>query len=201
MTTQRNPDPRVARNRGGCKTAGMQAIRGTVRSATPQDAAACVAIYRPYVENTLISWELEAPSPDEMASRIANAQRAHEWLVLEHDDQVIGFAYGHALISLPSFKWSAETGIYISGDRHRAGWGRRLYAEVLHRLAERGYRRIFAGITQPNEASNAFHRSFGFEDIGAWPRVYFKNDRWHDVAWMQLDLGPGEPLGPPPTLG
>lgn len=179
----------------------MQAISGTVRSATPQDAAACVAIYRPYVENTVISWELETPSPDEMAARIANAQKAHEWLVLEQDDQVIGFAYGHALISLPSFKWSAETGIYISDDRHRAGWGRRLYSEVLHRLAERGYRRIFAGITQPNEASNAFHRSFGFEDVGAWPRVYFKDDRWHDVAWMQLDVGPGERQGPPGPLG
>jgi L-amino acid N-acyltransferase YncA len=175
----------------------MQAISCTVRSASPQDAGACVAIYRPYVENTVISWELEAPSPDEMASRIASAQKAHEWLVLEHDDQVIGFGYGHALISLPSFTWSVETGIYISSDHHRSGWGRRLYTEVLHRLAERGYRRAFAGITQPNEASNAFHRSFGFEDVGAWPRVYFKNDRWHDVGWMQLDLGPGEQQAPP----
>lgn len=175
----------------------MQAISGTVRSASPQDAAACVAIYRPYVENTVISWELEAPSPDEMASRIASAQKAHEWLVLEDDSQVIGFAYGHALISLPSFKWSAETGIYISTDHHRAGWGCRLYSEVLQRLADRGYRRVFAGITQPNEASNAFHRSFGFEDVGAYRRVYWKHDRWHDVGWMQLDLGTADREGPP----
>jgi L-amino acid N-acyltransferase YncA len=177
----------------------MDAIAGTVRTASSHDAASIVEIYRPYVENTVISWELAAPSADEMASRIASAQKAHEWLVLEHDDRVIGFAYGHALISLPSFKWSCETGIYIDRDRHRAGWGRRLYAEVLHRLAERGYRRVFAGITQPNEASNGFHRSFGFEDVGTWPRVYFKNDRWHDVGWMQLDLGPYDtPPGPPP---
>jgi phosphinothricin acetyltransferase len=175
----------------------MQAISGSVRSASPQDAAACVAIYRPYVENTVISWELEAPSPDEMASRIASAQKAHEWLVLEHDDQVIGFGYAHALISLPSLKWSVETGIYISSDHHRAGWGRRLYAEVLHRLAGRGYRRAFAGITQPNEASNAFHRSFGFEDAGVYRRVTWKHDSWHDVAWMQLDLGPADREGPP----
>lgn len=179
----------------------MPAISGTVRSASAQDAAAIVAIYRPYVENTVISWELDAPSPDEMASRIANAQKAHEWLVLEHDDQVIGFAYGHAVISLPSFKWSCETGIYISSDQHRAGWGRRLYAEVLHRLAERGYRRAFAGITQPNAASNAFHRSFGFEDVGAYRRVYWKHDKWHDVAWMQLDLGTADREGPPGPIG
>ena len=87
----------------------MQAISRSVRSASPHDAAACVAIYRPYVENTAISWEIEAPSVDEMASRIASAQKAHERVVLEHDGQVIGFAYGHALHRVPSFQWSVET--------------------------------------------------------------------------------------------
>ena len=61
----------------------MRAITSIVRPASLQDAAACVAIYRPYVQNTTISWEIEVPSVDEMASRIASAQQAHEWLVLE----------------------------------------------------------------------------------------------------------------------
>jgi L-amino acid N-acyltransferase YncA len=142
----------------------MQAISRSVRSACAHDAAACVAIYRPYVENTAISWEIEVPSVDEMASRIASAQKAHEWLVLEHDGQVIGFAYGHPLHCVPSYQWSVETGIYVSGDHRRAGGDRTLYVEVLRRLTDRGYRRVFARITQPNKASNAFHRSFGFRD-------------------------------------
>ena len=176
----------------------MQAISRSVRSASAHDAAACVAIYRPYVENTAISWEIEVPSVDEMASRIASAQKAHEWLVLEHDGQVIGFAYGHALHCAPSYQWSVETGIYVSGDHHRAGGGRTLYVEVLHRLTDRGYRRVFAGITQPNKASNAFHRSFGFRDAGLYRRVEWKHGSWHDVAWMQLDLhGPADQDGPP----
>ena len=56
------------------------------------------------------------------------------------------------------------------------------------RLSERGYRRAFAGITQPNDASNGFHRSFGFQQAGLYRRVGWKNGGWHDVAWMQLDL-------------
>jgi phosphinothricin acetyltransferase len=58
----------------------------------------------------------------------------------------------------------------------------------------------FAGITQPNEASNEFHRSFRFQDVGTYRRVAWKHDSWHDVAWMQLDLlGPADPrpAGPP----
>src|SRR6201998_2864963 len=133
-----------------------------VRPASPEDAAACVTIYRPYVEDTAISWEIEVPTAGEMAARIARLRETHEWLVLERDDQVIGFAYGQPLKRLATFEWSAETGIYVDLDHHRAGGGRKLYAELLRRLTKRGYRCALAGITQPNDASNGLHRSLGF---------------------------------------
>jgi L-amino acid N-acyltransferase YncA len=134
----------------------MQASIGVVRQASPLDASACVAIYRPYVEDTAISWELEVPTVGEMATRITAARDAHEWLVLERDDQIVGFAYGHAFNRFPAYRWSAQTGIYIDVDHHRAGGGRKLYRQLLGRLTESGYRQAFAGITQPNAASNGF---------------------------------------------
>jgi L-amino acid N-acyltransferase YncA len=179
----------------------MHASTGHVRSASRQDAAACVAIYRPYVQHTAISWEIEVPTVGEMATRIAAARDTHEWLVLERDGQIIGFAYGHALHRLPAFQWSAETGIYVEIGQHRAGAGRMLYTQLLRRLTERGYRRAFAGITQPNEASIGFHRSFGFQDAGLYRRVEWKHGSWHDVAWMQLELlGTADPDRPPSPI-
>jgi L-amino acid N-acyltransferase YncA len=166
----------------------MQTSTDVVRTASARDAAACLAIYRPYVENTVISWEIEVPTVAEMADRITSACEAHEWLVLERDGQIIGFAYAHALRRLASYQWSTETGVYIDLNHHRTGAGRQLYAQLLRRLGERGYLRAFAGITQPNEASNEFHRSFGFQDAGLYRRVEWKHNSWHDVAWMQLDL-------------
>jgi phosphinothricin acetyltransferase len=166
----------------------MHVITSVVRPATPEDAAACVAIYRPYVENTAISWEIKVPTVDEMASRIAGLRATHEWLVLEREDQIVGFAYGQPLKRLATFQWTAETGIYVHVAHHRSGGGRELYTQLLRELTERGYRQAFAGITQPNEASNGFHRAFGFQDAGLYRRVAWKHDSWHDVAWMQLDL-------------
>jgi L-amino acid N-acyltransferase YncA len=167
----------------------MHAGPSTVRQAWPQDAAACLAIYRPYVEDTAISWELEVPTVAEMAARIAGLRVTHEWLVLERADKVIGFAYGQPLKQrLASLQWCTETGIYIASDNHRAGGGRQLYTQLLRRLIERGYRQAFAGITEPNDASAGFHRSLGFDDAGRYQRAVWKHDRWHDVAWMQLDL-------------
>jgi L-amino acid N-acyltransferase YncA len=176
----------------------MEASSIGVRPASAQDAAACLAIYRPYVQNTAISWETDVPTVDEMAARIDGLRATHEWLVVERDDEVIGFAYGQPLKRLATFQWSVETGIYVDVDHHRAGGGRELYTQLLRRLTERGYRQALAGITQPNEASNGFHRSFGFQDAGLYRRVAWKHDSWHDVAWMQLDLpGRGGPDGPP----
>ncbi|ORW00358.1 GCN5 family acetyltransferase [Mycobacterium kyorinense] len=172
-----------------------------VRSASSADAAACVAIYRPYVEDTAITFETEVPTTEQMASRIAAARESHDWLVLELDQEIVGYAYAHAFNPRAAYQWSVETSIYVVAHHYRFGGGRKLYAHLLQRLSERGYRRAFAGITQPNEASNAFHRSFGFEQAGLYRRVGWKHGHWHDVAWMQLDLlGAAEDDGPPAPI-
>jgi hypothetical protein len=95
-----------------------------VRPASAQDAAACLAIYRPYVQNTAISWEIDVPTFGEIAARIDGLRATQEWLVLERDDQIIGFAYGQPLKRLAAFQWATETGMstspITSGRRTRA---------------------------------------------------------------------------------
>jgi len=62
--------------------------------------AGCV----PYVLTTAISWEIDVPVVAEMAARIDGLRATHEWLVLERDAQIIGFAYGHPLKRLANFQ-------------------------------------------------------------------------------------------------
>ena len=47
---------------------GMEASSSDVRPASAQDAATCLAIYRPFVQNTAISWEIDVPTAAEMAA-------------------------------------------------------------------------------------------------------------------------------------
>jgi L-amino acid N-acyltransferase YncA len=49
---------------------GMEAS-SLVRPASSKDARAGVAIYRPYVEDTAITFETEVPTTEQMAARIA----------------------------------------------------------------------------------------------------------------------------------
>ncbi len=171
-----------------------------VRDATADDAPACAAIYAPYVTATATSFEAVPPTPDEMARRIAAAQEAHAWLVGERDGEVVGYAYGGQFRTREAYRWSCEASVYLRTGLRRTGAGRALYTALLDRLAERGYRQVFAGITLPNEASLGLHRALGFTDVGVFRRVGFKEGRWHDVAWLQRSLGPTDDATPPTPL-
>lgn len=170
-----------------------------VRDASADDAAACAAIYAPYVTDTAVSFETEPPTVAEMGGRIATALRTHAWLVLTDGSRVCGYAYGGRFKERAAYRWSCEVSVYLETGLRRRGGGRALYAALLSRLAARGYRTAFAGMTLPNDASAGLHRALGFEPAGVLRRVGWKDGRWHDVAWLQRalvppdDATPGEP--------
>lgn len=168
-----------------------------VRAATEGDAAACAAIYAPYVTDTAVTFETDPPSPAEMAQRIATCARTHAWLVLEDPeaDRVVGYAYGTPFRARAAYRWSCEVSVYLERNRRRTGGGRALYEALLTRLTERGFRTAVAAMALPNEASTGLHRAMGFEPVGTYRRIGWKHGRWHDVAWVQRTLAAGD--GPP----
>ena len=169
--------------------------RTTVRDATSADAAACAAIYAPYVSDSAVSFETDPPVPEELARRIRTALERHAWLVAERDGDVVGYAYATAYRSRPAYRWTCEVSVYVASEVQRGGVGRSLYAALLERLAARGFRTAVAAMTLPNPASAALHEALGFTPSGVLAHVGWKAGRWHDVALLQRGLGP-EPYGP-----
>lgn len=169
-----------------------------VRDSTADDAAACAAVYAPYVTATAITFETDPPAPVTMAARIEAANRTHAWLVLEVDGRVAGYAYGSPHKDRPAYRWTCEVSVYLEQGRRRTGGGRLLYEALFARLADRGYRVALAGLTLPNEASAGLHHALGFQPVGTYRRVGWKLNSWHDVAWLQRDLASA---GEPPTIG
>jgi L-amino acid N-acyltransferase YncA len=167
-----------------------------VRRADPvADAAACAAIYAPFVDGSFVSFEYSPPSAEELARRIERYSATHGWLVAQDGNRVVGFAYGTPHRERAAYRWATEVSIYIDREHHHRGVGRALYAALFELLAAQGYRIALAGIALPNEASVAFHESFGFELVGIYRRIGFKDGAWRDVGWWQLQLGPQD--GPP----
>ncbi len=167
-----------------------------VRDGSAADAAACAAIYAPYVTDTVITFETEPPSPAEMAARIATAVRTHAFVVFEDAGRVVGYAYGGPYKARSAYRWSCEVSVYLERGRRRTGAGRALYAALFERLERRGFRTVVAGMTQPNAASEGLHRAMGFEPVGTYRRIGWKHGAWHDVTWVQRSIATGD--DPPP---
>lgn len=164
-----------------------------VRDAASSDAEACAAIYAHWVTTSAVSFETQPPSVEQMAERMATA---HCWLVVDSGHDVRGYAYAGPYRPRDAYRWSCETSVYLAADFRRAGAGRALYDTLLARLTDAGYRLAIAGMTLPNDASRGLHRAVGFEDVGVYRSVGWKNAAWHDVLMMQRPLGPGATTPP-----
>jgi phosphinothricin acetyltransferase len=170
-----------------------------IRHANPvRDAAACAAIYEPFVLDTAVSFEERPPDEREFARRIERGAQTHPWLVAERDGALAGFAYASSHRSRAAYRWAADVAVYVAADQRRSGVGRALYEALLPLLARQGLYVACAGITLPNDASVALHEAVGFTPVGVYRRIGFKCGQWHDVGWWQVELAPAG--GPPPAL-
>jgi len=117
---------------------------------------------------------------------------SHAWLVADVGGAIAGYAYGTPHWPRAAYQYVVETSAYIHGDFR--GWGitGRLYEQLFRDLAGKGYFHAFAGITLPNDASVALHKSVGFTSIGCFPRVGYKLGAWHDVSWRYAEIRNGD---------
>lgn len=158
------------------------------------DAEAIAAIYAPFVNDTVISFEDVAPTAAEMAARIERLTRTHAWLVAEDGGEILGYAYGCPHRERAAYRWATEVSVYVDPRHQRRGAGRALYEALFGLLAEQGYRIALAGIALPNDASVALHEACGFEPVGVYRRIGFKLGAWWDVGWWQCDLARRPPI-------
>jgi L-amino acid N-acyltransferase YncA len=172
------------------------------RAESTRDAAACAAIYAPYVEDSVISFETQAPSAPEMAERIEAIGATHPWLVAERNGGVAGYAYASPHHARAAYRWAADVTVYVDAAHQRSGVGRALYEALFELLRAQRFWIACAGITLPNDPSVGLHEALGFVPVGVYRNIGWKDGSWHDVGWWQLDLGdlpqapPPEPLSP-----
>ncbi|MDJ0974083.1 MAG: GNAT family N-acetyltransferase [Planctomycetota bacterium] len=160
-----------------------------LRVAEPEDAEAIHAIYAPIVRETVISFEYEVPTADELAGRMANVLAQHPYLVAERGGEIAGYAYATTFRGRTAYQWGAETSVYVAEAHRRRGIARALYAAVLELLQLQGYRVAWAGITLPNDVSVAAHEAMGFVPVGRFEGAGFKHGGWYDVGFWRLPLG------------
>lgn len=169
-----------------------------IRVATADDAAAILSIYAPFIESSVVTFEIDVPSVSEMAGRIEHVLKKWPWLVMQDGEQIAGYVYAHEYGSRKAYQWAVESSIYLAEGYRGRGIGRQLYECLFSILRAQGFHQVVAGASLPNESSVQLHESMGFVLVGTFKDVGFKLGRWVDVARWQLQLNPCEETPNPP---
>ena len=160
-----------------------------IRGATNRDAAEIARIYNHYIANTCITFETELVDAAEMAQRIMDTGAIPlPWLVAESDGEILGYAYASPWKGRCAYRFSVEATIYLDVEETGKGVGLQLYSELIDAIRSHGMHSVIGGISLPNDASVRLHERLGFSKVGHFEHVGFKENRWVDVGYWQLQL-------------
>jgi phosphinothricin acetyltransferase len=168
-----------------------------VRPAIDDDLEALNDIYNHYVRTSHVTFDVD---PTSIAWRRRwfeeHSDGRHRVFVALHDGEVIGYASSGRYRAKAAYETTVETSVYVAPEYLGRGVGAFLYAVLLDALEREDVHRALAGIAQPNEASVALHRRFGFELVAHFGEQGRKFGRYWDVDWYERAIGKRESDGP-----
>ncbi len=141
-----------------------------IREAFDSDAQAISEIYNYYIINSIITFETEAITAEEIAHRMEKYKLIGDYLVYEESGVVIGYAYVSMFRDRKAYENSVKSTIYLKHGFEGKGVGFQLYSELLSRVSQK-YHVIVAGIALPNNASVKLHEKCGL-------RKWDNSQRW-----------------------
>jgi L-amino acid N-acyltransferase YncA len=160
-----------------------------IRPATASDAAAIADIYQYYVRTTTSNFEFDPPNAAEIAERMQAVRKANlPYLVAESEGKVVAYAYASQFRPRAAYRFTVENTLYVDKNWVGRGIGRQLLVALIGACREAGAKQMIAGLGGENPASEALHRSLGFERIGVLRNVGFKFERWLNLTLMQRAL-------------
>lgn len=160
-----------------------------IRPVSVADAAELAAIYAPYVQETAVTYEYEAPSAEEFGRRIENTIKDHPYLAAEENGKILGYAYASSFHPRAAFRWSAEVTVYLEKEAHGRGIGRLLYEKLEEILKKQKVQTVIALIADPNPESVAFHEKMGYRAAGRLNSCAYKLGQWRGMHYMEKFIG------------
>ena len=178
----------------------------TIRFAALKDAAELAEIYAPYVRETAVTFEYEAPSAEAFAQRMEAIQRRYPFIAAVCGNEIAGYAYANKFVGRAAYDWAVETSIYVRRGRKKQGVGKLLYGELEALLREMHVCNLNACIACPETEdeyltrnSVDFHAHLGYAMVGEFHKCGYKFGRWYNMAWMEKHIAP-HPDAPLPLV-
>jgi phosphinothricin acetyltransferase len=170
---------------------GDASTEPVIRKATPEDLPAMVEIYNYYIQNSVVTFDMDVMALADWAEKFRwiNELGLPFIVAQSPSGQVIGFAYVAPWRQKAAFKRTVEDSIYLRPAAIGKRVGTKLLQELLDQAKAAGVKEVVAVISDKGaESSIALHERFGFKHQGHLGKVGFKFGRWLGTVLMQKSL-------------
>lgn len=161
----------------------------TVRFLKPEDLEAVYSIFCYYIDHSVANFSWTRPDYEEFCAKQLAMAKSYPYLVAEYEGKIIGFGYAHKFLARDAYQYDAELTIYFAQGNHH-GLTHILYEKLEAILKEMGICRLISCTTATNQESLAYQAKHGFEEFGLLKNAGFKQDAFHDVAWLVKVINP-----------
>ncbi|MFZ1725078.1 MAG: N-acetyltransferase family protein [Albidovulum sp.] len=159
-----------------------------IRPAESADIPAILALWNPYIRDTLVTFSSEEKTPESLAALMATRRAVGQEFFLAVEDRLLGFVTYAQFRGGNGYAQAMEHTIILAADVAGKGVGRALMAHLENHARAGGVHTLLAGVSAGNPAGVAFHERVGFSVIARIPEVGRKFGQWWDLILMQKIL-------------
>jgi phosphinothricin acetyltransferase len=164
-----------------------------VRKATAEDCAAIAEIYNQAIRSRRSTMDTEPVTAGHYLDLMHGLTLREALVVAVSAGRVCGWGIVKRYSDRPGYRVACETSVYVHEAHRGRGVGAAIQKDLLGRAADFGYRHIVAKILAANSESIAFHKRFGFENVGMQRGIGLIDGVSHDVAILQHRIESDEP--------
>ena len=163
----------------------------TIRPGRESDLPAILKIHNHFVLETAVTFEMDEVTLENRLEWFRQFDEAspHQLLVVEANDELVGFAASSRFHVRPAYARSVMTSVYLRPDQKGQGIGRKLYQSLLDALDKTGkVHRAYGLVVVPNPASERLHEKLGFRDAGLLNEAGHKFGFYHSVRIYERQI-------------
>src|SRR5689334_25233134 len=157
----------------------------SIRSATPDDAAAICTIYNQGIEDRIATLETEPRTPEERRQWMAARAPRHPVVVAVTGGVVVGWGSLNSFNARPAYDHVVDLSVYVERAWRGRGVGRALLQHLLPLAQTLGYHKLVLAAFPDNVAGMALYARLGFTRVGVYREQGVLDGRWVDVVVME----------------
>ena len=152
-----------------------------IRPLQKEDWLSIRRIYQEGIDTEIATFETEVPDWEIWNTKFLPTCR----LVIEHENEILGWAALSAVSKRYVYRGVAEVTIYRDLKCTQKGIGSALMLALIKASEEEGFWTLQSSIFSKNKPSLHLHGKFGFRIVGKRERIAQRNGLWHDTIVME----------------